>query len=137
MAKKALGLKIPFRLGQDGYFETNVDTISQVSSNIKNLLLTKPGERRFNNAFGSSLYKVLFDQNELGEMLPMLVNLIQNDVNRFMNGIIVEDVKVQLLENDEDNEIVKVKRKGRFTKGSEEAKAYMAKLRSMRKSKSS
>ena len=100
MAKKALGLKIPFRLGQDGYFETNTDTISQVSSNIRNLLLTKPGERRFNNAFGSSLYKVLFDQNELGEMLPMLVNLIQNDVNRFMNGIIVEDVKVQLLEND-------------------------------------
>ena len=100
MAKKALGLKIPFRLGQDGYFETNVDTISQVSSNIKNLLLTRPGERRFNNAFGSSLYKVLFDQNELGEMLPMLVNLIQNDVNRFMNGVIVEDVKVQLLEND-------------------------------------
>jgi phage baseplate assembly protein W len=100
MAKKVLGLKIPFRLGQDGYFETNVDTISQVSSNIKNLLLTKQGERRFNNAFGSSLYKVLFDQNELGEMLPMLVNLIQNDVNRFMNGVIVEDVKVQLLEND-------------------------------------
>ena len=100
MAKKALGLKIPFRLGQDGYFETNTDTISQVSSNIRNLLLTKPGERRFNNAFGSSLYKVVFDQNELGEMLPMLVNLIQNDVNRFMNGIIVEDVKVQLLEND-------------------------------------
>ena len=100
MAKKALGLKIPFRLGQDGYFETNTDTISQVSINIRNLLLTKPGERRFNNAFGSSLYKVLFDQNELGEMLPMLVNLIQNDVNRFMNGIIVEDVKVQLLEND-------------------------------------
>jgi len=100
MAKKVLGLKIPFRLGQDGYFETNTDTISQVSSNIKNLLLTKPGERRFNNAFGSSLYKVLFDQNELGEMLPMLVNLIQNDVNRFMNGVIVEDVKVQLLEND-------------------------------------
>ncbi len=39
MAKKVLGLKIPFRLGQDGYFETNVDTISQVSSHIKNLLL--------------------------------------------------------------------------------------------------
>ncbi|MEY3057159.1 MAG: hypothetical protein RLZZ614_1704 [Bacteroidota bacterium] len=100
MSKKALGLKIPFRLGQNGYFETNVDTISQVSSNIKNLLLTRPGERRFNNAFGSSLYKVLFEQNELQEMLPMLVNLIQNDVNKFMNGVIVEDVKVQLVEND-------------------------------------
>lgn len=103
MAKKALGLKIPFRLGQDGYFETNVETISQVSSNIKNLLLTKPGERRFNNAFGSSLYSVLFEQNELEQMLPMLVNLIQNDVDRFMNGVIVEDVKVKLLENDIEN----------------------------------
>lgn len=103
MAKKALGLKIPFRLGQDGYFETNVETISQVSSNIKNLLLTRPGERRFNNAFGSSLYSVLFEQNELEQMLPMLVNLIQNDVDRFMNGVIVEDVKVKLLENDIEN----------------------------------
>jgi hypothetical protein len=100
MAKNVLGLKIPFRLGQNGYFETNTETIAQVSSNIKNLLLTKPGERRFNNAFGSSLYKVLFDQNELQEMLPMLVNLIQNDVDKFMNGVIVEDVKVKLLEND-------------------------------------
>ena len=44
---------------------------------------------------------------------------------------------IQLSENDGDNEIVKVKRKGRFVKGSEEAKAYMAKLRSMRKTKSS
>lgn len=100
MVKNVLGLKIPFRLGQNGYFETNTETIAQVSSNIKNLLLTKPGERRFNNAFGSSLYKVLFDQNELQEMLPMLVNLIQNDVDKFMNGVIVEDVKVKLLEND-------------------------------------
>jgi phage baseplate assembly protein W len=103
MANKPIGLKIPFRLGQNGYFETNTDTISQVSSNIKNLLLTRPGERRFNNAFGSSLYKVLFEQNELGDMLPVLVNLVQNDLDKFMNGVIVEDVKVQLLENDIEN----------------------------------
>lgn len=103
MVKKALGLKIPFTLGQNGYFDTNTDTISQVSSNIKNLLLTRPGERRFNNQFGSSLYKILFEQNELEEMLPMLTNLVQNDLNKFMNGVIVEDVKVKQVDNQFEN----------------------------------
>ena len=36
-------------------------------------------------------------------MLPVLVNLVQNDLDKFMNGVIVEDVKVQLLENDIEN----------------------------------
>lgn len=103
MSKKALGLKIPFTLGQNGYFETNMDTISQVSSNIKNLLLTRPGERRFNNQFGSSLYKVLFEQNELEDMLPMLTNIIQKDLDKFMNGVIVEDVNVKLADNQIEN----------------------------------
>jgi hypothetical protein len=103
MAKKAIGLKIPFRLGNDGYFETNTDTISQVSSNIRNLLLTKPGERRFNNSFGSSLYKFLFEQNELDESKDILINLIQNDLDKFMNGVIVTDVKVKLTDNQINN----------------------------------
>lgn len=103
MSKKALGLKIPFTLGQNGYFETNTDTISQISSNIKNLLLTRPGERRFNNQFGSSLYKILFEQNELEDMLPMLTNIIQKDLDKFMNGVIVEDVNVKLADNQIEN----------------------------------
>jgi len=99
MVKKAIGLKIPFRLGRDGYFEMNTDTVSQVSSNIRNLLLTKPGERRFNNTFGSSLYKFLFEQNNLDESKDILVNLIQNDLDKFMNGVIVTDIKVKLSDN--------------------------------------
>ena len=88
MAKQALGLKIPFQLGNNGYFETNYDTISQVSSNIQNLLLTKPGERRFNNSFGSSLYSILFEQiNDFREFNEMLVTLVQKDLDRFMNEI--------------------------------------------------
>lgn len=99
MAKKALGLKIPFKLGKDGYFETNTDTISQVSSNINNLLLTRPGERRFNNSFGSSVYKFLFEQNDLEESKSMLIDLIQKDLDKFMNGVIVTDVRVRLSNN--------------------------------------
>lgn len=96
MAKKALGLKLPITLGQDGYFQTNSLTAEQLSSNIQNLLLTKPGERRFNNSFGSSLYNLLFQMNGLEVSKEIVVDTIQRDIDRWVNGVIVNDVKVQL-----------------------------------------
>lgn len=96
MAKKALGLKLPITLGQDGYFQTNSLTAEQLSSNIQNLLSTKPGERRFNNAFGSSLYSLLFQMNDLEVSKEIIIDTIQRDIDRWVNGVIVNDVKVQL-----------------------------------------
>lgn len=96
MANKAIGLKIPLRLGNTGYFETNSDTMSQISSNIRNLLLTKPGERRFNNSFGSSLYKFLFEHvGDLDSGKQMVLTIVQNDVDKFLNGVLVTDVSVE------------------------------------------
>jgi phage baseplate assembly protein W len=99
MTKSAIGLSYPLRMGQDGYFETNSDTISQISSNIKTILLTKIGERRFNNSFGSGIYKFLFEQRDLDISKDMLVNIIQNDIDKFLNGVLINDVNVQLSEN--------------------------------------
>jgi phage baseplate assembly protein W len=67
-----------------------------LSSNIQNLLLTKPGERRFNNAFGSSLYGLLFQMTDLDVSKEIIVDAVQRDVDKFVNGVIVNDVKVQL-----------------------------------------
>lgn len=94
--KQAIGLKIPFRLGQNGYFETNDTTAAQISSNIQNLLLTKPGERRFNNSFGSGLHKLLFEQNTLDDFRQIIIDVVQNDLNKFVQGAVIKDVKVQL-----------------------------------------
>jgi phage baseplate assembly protein W len=71
-------------------------TADQLSSNIQNLLLTKPGERRFNNAFGSSLYGLLFQMTDLDVSKEIIVDAVQRDVDKFVNGVIVNDVKVQL-----------------------------------------
>lgn len=103
MAKQILGLKLPLRLGQDGYFETNTATIDQVSSNIRNLLLTKPGERRFNNEFGSGLYALLFQQNEVEVNPGIIVDVVQRDINKFLNGVIVDDVKVKIASTQNEN----------------------------------
>lgn len=109
MAKQALGLKLPLRLGQNGYFETNIATVDQISDNIKNLLLTKPGERRFNNEFGSGIYKLLFDQRDVEVTKTIIVDIVQRDIDRFLNGVIVNNVNVNISplqpENNDENSI--------------------------------
>jgi len=92
--KKAIGMSLPIRLGTDGYFATNSDTISQVSDNIKNILLTKPGERRFNNSFGSSLYNILFDNLNTDVNSEIISDSIQRDINKYMTGVSIRDIKL-------------------------------------------
>lgn len=98
--KKAIGLSLPIQLGNNGYFETNSDTISQISDNIQNLLLTVPGERRFNNQFGSGLYNLLFQT--IGEEVSndIIVDVIQRDVDRFVNGTTILNVELSKEQSD-------------------------------------
>lgn len=109
MAKQAIGLKLPLRLGQDGYFETNNTTANQIADNIKNLLLTKPGERRFNNEFGSGLYKLLFEQRDVELTKSIIIDTVQRDIDKFLSGVIVTNVKVNISpvqpENTDENSI--------------------------------
>lgn len=109
MATQILGLKLPIQLGQTGYFDTNTATVAQVADNIKNLLQTMPGERRFNNEFGSSLYSLLFQQNIVEVNKDIIVDAVQRDIDRWLNGVLVNDVKVKLSadqpQNNDDNSI--------------------------------
>lgn len=92
--KKSIGLSLPIQLGTEGYFATNKDSISQIADNINNLLSTRPGERRFNNSFGSSLYKLLFDSIDLDISKNILIDSVQRDINRYLNGINIIDVEI-------------------------------------------
>lgn len=99
--KKAIGLSLPIELGNDGYFATNKDTISQISTNIYNLLSTVPGERRFNNSFGSGLYNLLFQQIENDVSNDIIIDAIQRDVDKYLSGIAI--LKVELSQQQPDN----------------------------------
>ena len=58
----AVGLSIPLKNGNGGFFEQNYTTFDQARSNLKNLLLTKKGERIAQPNFGSGLQDLLFEQ---------------------------------------------------------------------------
>jgi len=49
------------------------------------------------------MYKVLFEQMDLDVSRDMLVDLVQKDIDYFLNGVLVNDVKVQLSENQTNN----------------------------------
>ena len=92
--KKAIGLSLPIQLGNEGYFATNKDTISQIADNIQNLLLTVPGERRFNNSFGSGLYNLLFQPIESDVTNEMIIDVVQRDVDKYINGTTILSVEL-------------------------------------------
>jgi phage baseplate assembly protein W len=100
---KSIGLSLPIQLGNQGYFATNKDTISQIGSNIKNILLTIPGERRFNNTFGSGLYNLLF--NNIGDDISkdIIIDVVQRDIDKFLPSTTIVNVELSTVQPDNNS----------------------------------
>ena len=83
------------------FFTKNTDTgdISFVTGNaaiiqsIKNIVLTRSGERPFNNYFGTGLLDLLFDQPSIAS-LAFLQNDIADRLNFLEPRIIVQEVQI-------------------------------------------
>lgn len=88
---KSVGVTLPLRRGNNGYFEVSYTTKEQIKSNIKSLLLTQKGERLMQPNFGSDLRKCLFE--------PITTNLdsviednITEAINIWMPYVTVESI---------------------------------------------
>jgi phage baseplate assembly protein W len=57
----AIGIKLPFISKGGGLFQQSYSTQEQAISNLKNLLLTRKGERLYQPAFGTDIYDTLFE----------------------------------------------------------------------------
>jgi len=93
---KAIGVQLP--LGGSPLFKLSYTTEEQAISNLKNLLLTRKGERPFQPLFGSDIYSILFEQiteninNELEDNL-------RDDIKFWLPYIVVDSIVVNA-END-------------------------------------
>jgi phage baseplate assembly protein W len=80
---RGIGVTLPLRLGNTGYFEQSFDTLPQVKSNFINLILTRLGERVHQPEFGCCIHDYLFEQltpeNVEGARLCVI-----NAVNKWM-----------------------------------------------------
>jgi phage baseplate assembly protein W len=62
MPQKYIGVTLPLRRGNTGYFEQSTEMFKQIKSNFKNLILTKKGERLMQPDFGTDLSRIVFEQ---------------------------------------------------------------------------
>lgn len=108
----AVGITLPIQKGEDGYFRQSFKTFDQVRSNLKNLLLTKRGERIFQPDFGSGLHDLLFNPatEKFEEDLETTIN---DAVAKWLPYVIVEDINIDISKEMTDNNQAKVSLKFR------------------------
>ena len=108
----AVGITLPIQRGSDGYFAQSFRTFDQIRSNLKNLLLTKKGERILQPEFGSGLHDLLFNPatEKFEEDLETTIN---ESVAKWLPYIIVEDINVDISKEQTDNNQAKVSLKFR------------------------
>jgi len=89
----AIGVTIPFGKPGGELFNLSYTTEEQAISNLKNLLLTRKGERPFQPNFGSTIPSLLFE--------PMDINLetsidesLRGDIGFWLPYIVIEDIKI-------------------------------------------
>ena len=89
----SVGIDLPLRDQNDSPFPQTRTTIKAAAANLKNLILTRKGERPFHPELGTSIYDFLFDPN-MDEMLVNIEEEINNAIAKFLPYLIVTDLIV-------------------------------------------
>ena len=107
----AIGIKLPFNsatkgknetgavsnysstAAQGGLFVLSYSTEEQAISNLKNLILTRKGERLMQPDFGTNLYDYLFEQNTI-DLRETIQTELENDIKFWLPYIIIDNLTV-------------------------------------------
>lgn len=88
---KSVGVTLPLRKANNGYFEVSYTTKEQIKSNIKSLLLTQKGERLMQPTFGSDLKRYLFEPIT-SNLDSLIEDSIMEAINTWMPYVTVESI---------------------------------------------
>jgi len=102
----AIGITLPIQIGNTA-FNQSFKTAEQASSNIKNLLLTKRGERIMQPNFGSGLQELLFEFND-DALAEKIEDTVTSALENWLPYISVDQIDIEATDLDKDNNIVNV-----------------------------
>ena len=88
----AIGITLPFGKNK-GLFSLSYTTEEQAISNLKNLLLTRKGERLFQPEFGSSVYSLMFEQMD-ADLGSELDEQLRADIGYWLPYIVIDKLVV-------------------------------------------
>lgn len=104
----AYGITLPIKRGNTGFFEQAFTSFEQAKSNLKNLLLTRKGERIMQPNFGSGLHELLFEQAD-DQLEQRLEEEITNTVNFWLPYISIKEIEVTMTDEMKDRNQVDMK----------------------------
>ena len=89
-----IGIELPLKHNRDGFFPRTKTSLEQTKSNIKNLLLTRRGERLGNPTFGSDLFAVLFEQ-EGDDIESKVEEAIRSAMSEWLPFVIINNIETK------------------------------------------
>ena len=107
----AIGISLPLQFSNNTFSQT-FKTIEQVKSNIKNLLLTKRGERVLQPEFGSGLQELLFEQN-VDDFEERIETTINDSIEKWLPYVTVEEIDIEATDELKDRNRINVSLKFR------------------------
>jgi hypothetical protein len=103
-----VGLSFPLRRDKFNDFAMTKNSLEQAKHNLKNLLLTSPGERAMQPDFGSNMRAVCFEQ--IDENLPVTIDKeVRDAVELWLPYIDIEEVNTLTEEQDQNKIHVEIK----------------------------
>jgi phage baseplate assembly protein W len=99
---KVLGIGINKSSNSNGVFSTNYTTLTQAKDNLKNLILTKKGERLMNPDFGCDVWLVLFEQMDGDTIESRIETAILDAVDTWLPYLNLTSIVFDYDDNDID-----------------------------------
>jgi phage baseplate assembly protein W len=98
---KILGIGINRSSDSNGIFAVNYTTLSQAKDNLRNLILTKKGERLMQPEFGCDIWKILFEP--IDNIETSIENSILSAVSIWLPYLSINEIIFDYNDNDIDN----------------------------------
>jgi len=92
-----IGIGLPLTHNRSGFFYKTKTSLEQAKSNIKNLLMTRKGERLGNPEFGSDLFAVIFEQ-EGNDIENKVEEAIRSAMSQWLPFIIIDEIETNFSE---------------------------------------
>jgi hypothetical protein len=98
-----LGIGINQSSNRGGIFHVNYTTINQAKDNLKNLILTRKGERVMQPTFGCDIWKLLFEAIDGEDLENRIEQTIIEAVSIWLPYIQIDQIIFDYDNNDIDN----------------------------------
>jgi phage baseplate assembly protein W len=104
----AVGIDLPFVPDNQGQFKRNYSQLSQARANLRNLLLTRKGERLNHPTLGSNLWNILFEPNNAEILKEDIEAAIMEAVDSWLPYILIREIIISESPDDIDRNVLKI-----------------------------